>query len=452
MKRSKHEKGQALIIIVLAIFGLVGLTGLTIDGGNVYSDRRHAQNAADAAAYAAALTKVRDGNWQAAGLARAADNDYDNNGTSNIVQVISPPISGSYAGNPDYIQVIITSHVDTYFARVVGINQMTNRVNAVAKTKLSGIGPLFDGEALVSLKETGSTFTTCGNPNVNVTGSGIFVNSSSDCAMNVVGNVNLEVDEAYSIVNPSDPVCTHGNISMVGELAPGADQIDYPPDIYLAAPSIECTGSGSYDSDTNTFYPGNYNSITVNSGTQTFSPGNYCFNGDVRFNGGDITANYVSFRINDGDFSVNGNATFTADNMIVFSTDTADGMHFNGNGDVTATNTTFYMESGAVEWNGNANNTFTAPTSGPNANMLIYMPLGNASPLTINGNADSTITGTIVGLSAHVTVNGNSSSNSFNSQIVGYTVEACGNADLNISFDPGDNFQQQEPAKIELTE
>ncbi len=152
MKHSKYERGQALILIVFAIFGLVGLTGLTIDGGNVFADRRHAQNAADTAAYAAALAKVRGGNWQSDGLARAADNDYDNNGTSNTVQVVSPPISGTYAGNPDYIQVLITSHVDTYFARVVGIEQMTNDVQAISKTKLSGIGPLFNGEAMVALK------------------------------------------------------------------------------------------------------------------------------------------------------------------------------------------------------------------------------------------------------------------------------------------------------------
>ena len=81
MKHSKYERGQALILIVFAIFALVGLTGLTIDGGNVFADRRHAQNAADTAAYAAALAKVRGGDWQSAGLARAADNDYDNNGT-----------------------------------------------------------------------------------------------------------------------------------------------------------------------------------------------------------------------------------------------------------------------------------------------------------------------------------------------------------------------------------
>ena len=169
-------------------------------------------------------------------------------------------------------------------------------------------------------------------------------------------------------------------------------------------------------------------------------------------NGGDITANYVSFLISDGDFRLNGNATLTSDHMVVFSTGTADGMHFNGSGEIIATNATFYLESGDVEWNGNADNTMTAPTTGPNAGMLIYMPYGNNSLLKINGNADSLIQGTILGVSAHVQVTGNSSSNSINSQIVGYTVEACGNGDLNISWDPGDNYQQQEPAKIELTE
>ena len=243
MKHSKYEKGQALILIVFAIFGLVGLTGLTIDGGNVFADRRHAQNAADTAAYAAALAKVRGGDWQSDGLARAADNDYDNNGTSNIVQVVSPPISGNYAGNPDYIQVLITSHVDTYFARVVGIEQMTNDVVAISKTKLSGIGPLFDGEAMVALKETGTTFTTCGNPHVDIANSGIFVNSSSSCAMEVGGNVALEVDTAYSVVNSSGPFCSSGNPDVTGPIVGGAEQVEYPPRIDLPAPSITCSGN-----------------------------------------------------------------------------------------------------------------------------------------------------------------------------------------------------------------
>jgi len=374
MNYSKYEKGQALILIVFAIFGLVGLTGLTIDGGNAYSDRRHAQNAADAAVMAAALTKIRGGDWQAAGLARAADNTYDNNGETNMVQVVNPPISGPYAGNTDYIQVLIESHVDTYFAGVVGIHEMVNKVQAVAKTKLSGIGPLFDGQALVALKQTGTTFTTCGNPNVDVEASGIFVNSSSECAMEVVGNVDITVDTGYAVVNNTNPLCTNGSVNMKGPLTGGAQQVEYPPRVDIAAPSITCDDVYNPPPVGNTYQPGNYNNITINSGTWSFAPGNYCFDGDVKINGGNVTANFVSFRLDSGEFLVRGNATFTADHLIVYGTGTSEGMHFNGGGDVTATNTTFYMETGDVEWNGNADNVLTAPTTGPNANMLLYMP------------------------------------------------------------------------------
>src|SRR5689334_20899575 len=53
-------RGQALILIALAAVGLFAVTGLAIDGGARFSDRRHAQNAADTAALAAALTKATE--------------------------------------------------------------------------------------------------------------------------------------------------------------------------------------------------------------------------------------------------------------------------------------------------------------------------------------------------------------------------------------------------------
>jgi hypothetical protein len=52
------ERGQALILIALAAIGLVAVTALAIDGSAKYSDRRHAQNAADASSLAAALEKT----------------------------------------------------------------------------------------------------------------------------------------------------------------------------------------------------------------------------------------------------------------------------------------------------------------------------------------------------------------------------------------------------------
>ncbi len=55
------ERGQALILITFAAIGLFAVAGLAIDGTAKYSDRRHAQNAADTAALAGASNCFR--NW-----------------------------------------------------------------------------------------------------------------------------------------------------------------------------------------------------------------------------------------------------------------------------------------------------------------------------------------------------------------------------------------------------
>ena len=52
------ERGQALVLIALAIVGLAAMAGLVIDGGNAFLDRRNAQSAADSAALTAALARV----------------------------------------------------------------------------------------------------------------------------------------------------------------------------------------------------------------------------------------------------------------------------------------------------------------------------------------------------------------------------------------------------------
>jgi hypothetical protein len=135
------EQGQALVMIALAAVALFAFAALAIDGSMVFSDRRHAQNAADTSAMAAALAKVRAGTWQSDGLTRASSNGYNNNGTTNEVYVYNPPVDGVYAGNNQYVQVKIISQVKTLFARVIGISQLTNRVEAVTREIPSNITP-----------------------------------------------------------------------------------------------------------------------------------------------------------------------------------------------------------------------------------------------------------------------------------------------------------------------
>jgi hypothetical protein len=135
MKKSmlSSQRGQALVMIALAAIGLFAFTALAIDGSAIFSDRRHAQNAADTSALAAALAKTRnDPLWEPVGLTRADSNGYDNNGITNDVLIYNPPISGPYSGNNQYIQVKIRSDVKLFFARIVGWQKYTNRV-AVAR-------------------------------------------------------------------------------------------------------------------------------------------------------------------------------------------------------------------------------------------------------------------------------------------------------------------------------
>src|SRR5690349_12336352 len=138
MKKSlpSSQSGQALVIIALAAIGLFAFTALAIDGSAIFSDRRHAQNAADTGVLQAALTKVRGGNWEQDGLSRIASNGYNDNGATNDVVFYNPPISGPYVGNDQYIQVKIRSDVKLFFARIIGRSTATNYVEAVARASV----------------------------------------------------------------------------------------------------------------------------------------------------------------------------------------------------------------------------------------------------------------------------------------------------------------------------
>lgn len=206
MIHNKSEKGQAIILIVFAIIGLIAMTGLTVDGGLVYSDRRNAQNAADSAAFAAALAKSRNENISTAAQSVATTNGYNNDGTTNIVTVtiasspsgVCPPLA---IDNKD-ITVEITSFVDTTFSTVVGIQQVTNTVTATTRACDTYVAPIFGGNAIVGLNpSTTNCAFDSGNSNSadwTLTGGGIFSNGCAYSKNNV--SVTLDEDQCVTAV------------------------------------------------------------------------------------------------------------------------------------------------------------------------------------------------------------------------------------------------------------
>ena len=175
MKPRLQERGQALIMVALAVVGLFGFSALAIDGSRVFSDRRHAQNAADTAALAAALARVRaasnpsqaaiDAATVSAGLDRAASNGYTNDADSTVeVHMcnetgLNPPCEGLPGGATlsEYIQVKIVSTIPTTFARIIGRQQVTSILTAVARARSGLPTPLFNGAALAALKPDGDS-------------------------------------------------------------------------------------------------------------------------------------------------------------------------------------------------------------------------------------------------------------------------------------------------------
>jgi hypothetical protein len=144
MMKNLSEKGQAIVMVAFAVIGLVAFAALAIDGGRLFSDKRHAQNAADSAAMAVALAIARNPGFSTPeelesyvediGEESAALNGYDDNGVSNEVTVElvrSPKKSCTYHGWD--AEVMIVSNIDTTLARVVGRQQLSNTVSAWAR-------------------------------------------------------------------------------------------------------------------------------------------------------------------------------------------------------------------------------------------------------------------------------------------------------------------------------
>src|SRR5438552_6778307 len=140
--RTCVRPGKVLILFVLLLPILVGWVGLVIDTGLLLAGYRQAQNAADAAATAAALDKFRGADDATATVtANKFVQQYNglsnsptlvlNAGNANAVNI--PPIQGPYAGNAQYVEVILTVPVQTLFIQVLGINpNQTSVARAVA--------------------------------------------------------------------------------------------------------------------------------------------------------------------------------------------------------------------------------------------------------------------------------------------------------------------------------
>jgi Flp pilus assembly protein TadG len=166
----RHEAGQALVVMAIALVALLAMTGLIIDGGNAWAQQRNSQNASDAAAEAGAAVVLQDlagasspsttgtcptattDTWDLA-VCQAVYGTASNNGvsidrayytnvtgamlesdgdtTTNTAQAARVG-GGSVPKNAQGVKAYSTKTFSTFFAGIVGINSFTATTQATA--------------------------------------------------------------------------------------------------------------------------------------------------------------------------------------------------------------------------------------------------------------------------------------------------------------------------------
>jgi len=408
------EKGQALILIALAAVGLFAFAALAIDGSRTYSDKRHAQNAADTASLAGALAYTRasdadkanettiNGIISTAAQTRATSNSYDNDTTSNIVTIKAVDVPEGECGETDGkdITVTIVSYVDTTFARVIGRKQVTNAVTATARACGYYETPPFNGNPIVGLGDTNETHgkrcpADSGEGDWIISGGGVLSNGCASFDKVLLLDEGDCVTAVGDVGDIPDDICYHQEQT--------SQKIRYPEDVAKIMPPNPCDHtSGDIGQDQT---PGVY----------TFSNGVYCISDMEDLEREDIVLN----------------------NATLYVTDTEPfNLQFTGQGGLSGTATRKGTYTGSEVYHGYF---LIIPMDNDGDNQPCTDFTQGDQVITIRGNSGQDITGTILAPSACLDLRGTSDGKAMNSQVIGYTVSSNGAATVNVQYDPDDN-------------
>jgi Flp pilus assembly protein TadG len=427
------EKGQALILITLAAVGLFAFAALAIDGSMAFSNKRHAQNAADTAAMAGALSYARAGNTsnvETVALARAEANGFENisGDTSTVVTVTVTDVPeeecpGDATGKD--ITVTIDSYMNTTFSKVLGRNTIESGATATSRACGYEIVPMFNGNAIVGIRpdDGGDCAIDTGNSNAKhwkTRGGGVF---SNGCLKHENGKLTIPSNKCVVSVGDADDRGTIGTLEnpnldngCLQENLSSTFEYDFA-EIQSLMPEDPCTGA--------------------------ITSGRYAGGGKVPASG-QLTFDNDIFCVSD--FGTLDDEHVVLNNATLYVTDTNFDMRFNGGGDSgffgTATHAGTYTGSDAyagyymiIKFSNNK-------SAADNCNQYF----------DFRGNGNLGMTGTILAPSTCVDYRGNSTGTSVHSQMVFYRFTGNGGSEIDVTYDAEENHQIPVHPSISLLE
>jgi hypothetical protein len=439
MKRIfRSQKGQTMVIVVMAMIGLLGAVALAVDGSMVMADRRLLQSAADNAAMSAAASagismdnagvnhqtflcdaaavQVAEVAALNTAIARAASYNYpidtdisDKNGVQVTCHISI--VAGLIDRYLD-VTVNITNPSRTAFSRFVFPNGISNIVEAASRVHPRR--SLSRGNAIASLNPACGGINIGGKSKVTISGGGIFSNS----CLKFNGATDIIIDVAFPYgIGYMDTYTETNNVDIIpATLIPeksteGLETVVIPTTDCL---TLTDKGSLSIGAGTQTIDPGRYNGIAISgTGHLIMNPGLYCLYSTFSTNGGQTVEVNPASPIQQG--------------------------------------VTLFMANGNVSFNGNSLINLRAPSIDQLPaikGMLVYMPPNNPGTVTLTGTSGSYFRGTIYAATGNI-IAGGTHDITFATELIGFNVSVVGDAVITITDDASLTYTR--PPLIELT-
>ncbi len=415
MKAKSFERGQAMVLIILAIVGIFGFAALAVDLGQMFAARRAAQNAADAAALGAAYDAVAGSLDPVTAINLGYDlafaNGYNNDLETNWVEINNPPIGGPYCdicndvAGLEYYQAKITVHLRPIFAQLVykGAQEVTVEAIAHARTfdsatagdavlsldRQSQDSMLFNGTTKVkvdggNIRSSGGMTKTGSSGGISVTNGGKVYYGMDDGFYGHSGpfNPKPEEDKPYVITGMQDPTCpTAGEAATWGTVNGVKHAVFDDVDYY--------------------YYP---SGLSVN----TLPKGIHCVRGGI----------------GKGDYSGKGI-------LIVLLTG---GIKQTGNDSFDFRAATDIKDRNGTQWGG----------------MVMYVPASNTSELNFGGNSEAYLQGVLYAPGAFCDIGGNPDNKGYHTAIICDTIRYHGTPDVSILYNSEELFHF--PPMVELVQ
>ncbi|GIM67674.1 hypothetical protein Pve01_89480 [Planomonospora venezuelensis] len=407
----RGEQGAVAIIVAVMTTVLFILSAFVIDLGQARTERREAQNTADAAALAGGNVLFPTGSTtpdyaaaEAAAKAYAEDNvpytiDWASCSDSAALPIASGTncISFQKTGTTARVRVHLpTRNVSTGFARVIGVDSIA--VTAAARATLdiggaSDCGLCVLGDGMLHDVQNGD---------VTVSGANIHFNGNVSVSSNGLVATSGDITVEGTATGPMSSYNPDPNVGVPPIQDPLADWLSAPPSYGPGPLSDPCTQG-----------PGRYGAKNFPNGTCTLLPGTYVVTGLWDFG---------------------GNASLAGNGVTLYFTC--------GTATLPRPCASPGEAGGRLDFAGNGTMTITAPLSGDLEGMAIWYDRMNTSELRLTGNGMNAYSGTIYAPSAKYRFNGNGCGYPQNALIIVKTLELNGtNACLTANYTQGSNVQ-----------